>query len=412
MEKNKTISKRGNKILTMTENSSMPIKVTVLGIGNAGVKIAKTLSTLNSASWLTIGIADTDESSLKKNSLPNTFPIGFEWTRGQGCGGDILKGERAFAHPSRDKISDFISGSSLLIITGGMGGGTTTGGTPVLARLAKKMKIPTIFVVTTPFSFEGHSKREISENGVKMLIPDADVVIPIPNDILYSSLSPDTSAESAFEKADIEIARVILGIAEIIRCKNLLAADFSDFKTMLNKHKTTCCIGMGSASRDEGENCFHLALERLIKSPLLGGCQQISSADAALLTITGGPELNIVEMKKILESVERYAGSKTKLIVGANTDASYKNNIQITLITIQYDFSMETSPNYDFSPSYSQGSISSMEIGTAQEAFQDELPLQNISKGIFTNTSRNIYWGEDLDIPTFQRLGIHLDKGK
>lgn len=410
MEEDKTISKRSDQILTMSENTAIPTKVTVLGIGNAGVKIAKTLSTLNGASWLTIGIADTDEVSLGKNSLPNTFPVGFEWTRGEGCGGDILKGERAFAHPSRDKINDFVSKSSLLIITGGMGGGTTTGGTPVLARLAKKMKIPTLFVVTTPFSFEGHSRREISENGIKMLIPDADVVIPIPNDILYSSLSPDTPAENAFEKADFEIARVILGIAEIIRCKNLLAADFSDFKTMLNKRKTICCVGMGSATRNEGENCYHLALERLIKSPLLGGCQQISSADAALLTITGGPELNIVEMKKILESVEHYAASKTKLIVGANTNPSYKNNIQITLITIQYDFTMEASPSYEFSPSYSQDS--SMEIGTAQEPFQDELPLQNISKGIFTNTSRNIYFGEDLDIPTFQRLGIHLDKGK
>ena len=42
---------------------------------------------------------------------------------------------------------------------------------------------------------------------------------------------------------------------------------------------------------------------------------------------------------------------------------------------------------------------------------QAELPLQNISRGIFLNTSPINYQGEDLDVPTFQRKGIVIDKG-
>jgi hypothetical protein len=43
---------------------------------------------------------------------------------------------------------------------------------------------------------------------------------------------------------------------------------------------------------------------------------------------------------------------------------------------------------------------------------QPELPLLPVSKGIFTNASKNIISSQDLDIPTFLRQGIHLDKGR
>jgi cell division protein FtsZ len=68
-----------------------------------------------------------------------------------------------------------------------MGGGTATAGCSSIARAAKKMEIPSIFIATAPFSFEGHSKRKKAENGIKMLLADAELVISIPNDILYSS---------------------------------------------------------------------------------------------------------------------------------------------------------------------------------------------------------------------------------
>jgi cell division protein FtsZ len=138
--------------------------------------------------------------------------------------------------------------------------------------------------------------------------------------MLYSSIAGETSAEDAFRKSDIEIARAVLGIAEIIRCRNMLSADISDFKKILQKRKSLCCLGLGAAERSEGENFSLLALERLMASPLLGGIENISKADAVILTLTGGPELNLAEMKHSLEAVQRYTKEDTELIVGANTD--------------------------------------------------------------------------------------------
>ncbi|MFA6293591.1 MAG: hypothetical protein WC637_17525, partial [Victivallales bacterium] len=75
------------------------------------------------------------------------------------------------------------------------------------------MGIHSIFIISTPFSFEGHSKRETAESGIKMLLTDADIVISVPNDILYSSIAAHSSAEDSFRKSDVEIAKAVLGIA-------------------------------------------------------------------------------------------------------------------------------------------------------------------------------------------------------
>jgi cell division protein FtsZ len=289
-----------------------------------------------------------------------------------------------------------------MVVTGGMGGGTATAGCSSLARAAKKLGIPSIFIITTPFSFEGHSKRETAEAGIKMLLTDADIVISVPNDILYSSIAAHSSAEDAFRKSDVEIASAVLGIAEIIRCGNILSADISDFKNILQKRKSLCCLGLGSAERSEGENFSHLALERLMASPLLGGTENIKEADAIILTLTGGPELNIAEMKHSLEAVQRYTEKNTKLIVGANTDPLYAGRIQLTLVSIRYEFSPDAPEEFS-------------DVADFQEQLasdQPELPLLPVSKGIFTNTSRNISSSQDLDIPTFLRQGVHLDKGR
>ncbi|MEI6421024.1 MAG: hypothetical protein WCP55_02330 [Lentisphaerota bacterium] len=385
----------------MNNAPDITAKAVVLGLGNAGTKIVKALTELNCSSWLSIGAADTDKSSLERCGIQNSFPIGFEWTHGGGCGGNIIKGERAFAHPSRSRIIEFLSGASLLVVTGGMGGGTATAGCSSIARAAKKMGIPSIFIITTPFSFEGHSKRETAEAGIKMLLTDADVVISVPNDILYSSIAAHTSAEDAFKKSDIEIARAVLGIAEIIRCRNILSADISDFKNILQKRKSLCCLGLGSAERSEGENFSHSALERLLASPLLGGTENIREANAVILTLTGGPELSIAEMKHSLEAVQRHTEKDTKLIVGANTDPLYAGRIQLTLVAVRYEFSPDA-PEFTEVADFPKQALPD----------QPELPLLPVSKGIFTNTSRNISSSQDLDIPTFLRQGVHLDKGR
>lgn len=394
------------------EQENIKPKTTVLGIGGAGVKTVKHLASLKSAAWLNIGVADADMNNLNEAALENSFPVGIEWTRGLGCGGNPSRGSSAFAHKSQKDIENFISGSAMLIITGGLGGGAATGGAPVLGRLARRLKIPTVFIVTTPFAFEGHSRHEISEEGIKLLLPDTDVVIPIPNDILFSSLKSDVPAKKAFTMVDESIAQAILGIAEVLRCGNMLATDFSDFKEILANKKTVCRIGMGSADIEECENRCNLAAERLLESPLLGGQSGLKQADAVIVTVIGGQDFQIGEMKQSLEIIRNITNEETRLITGINTDAAYNQKVFITLVAITYEdkendaMMTEQTQNQTWRPP-----IVKPDAESTQPLLQPELAFQSPTRGYFSKTALNIVKGEDIDIPPFQRMGITLDKG-
>ena len=390
-------------------------KVKILGLGRAGLRIVNCINEIKEASWLDIAGADTDIASINSSKLKNNFLIGEEWTNGLGCGGNTIKGERALAHKTNIQIKNFLSNASLLIIVAGFGGGTATGGSPVVSRLAKQKNIPVIFTITLPFAFEGHGKREIAENQIKELIRTSSTIIPIPNDLLYSSLPASTPFDAAFKKANIEVARTVLGVAELLRCNNLISVDLCDLHNILCRQKSECGIGIGIANAEEGPSRTQLAFKRLMNSPLLGGRQRIKKADALIVSITGGNDLTIGEIKRTLDSVTELVNKKAKIIVGANTDPLYEGKAQITVIPIIFDESaepIEDKPLKHHNLKLSQTNFIRNMNKLKGEAIQLELPFETRSRGVFTSTSPTMHKGQDLDIPTFQRHEIHLDKGK
>lgn len=405
--------------MTQTNNLSLPNiteKVKIIGIGKSGVKIVNNLSKISEAAGLDIAAIDTDTSSITSSTVKNSFLIGEEWTGGRGCGGDIIKGERAISHKSNQVVKEFINGASLLIITGGLGGGTATGGAPIIARMAKDKNIPTIMIFTIPFAFEGHSKREISEKQLDTLMKTSYTVIPIPNDLLYSLLPASCPLERAFDESNTHIARTILGISELLKCNNLIPVDLCDLHNILCKQKNECGIGFGLATTSDGPNRTHVALQRLFDSPLLGGQQRIKEANAIIVSVTGGKDLNISDTKYLLDSIIKMTDKKTDIAIGANTDESYQDKIQITVIPIKYD--KTTAPVRDASRMFfdiknpTATSVIRNVNRLKKQTEQMELPFENQSRGIFTSSTTTTYKGEDLDIPTYQRRRITIDKGK
>jgi cell division protein FtsZ len=405
----------------MEENNKVNGKVTVMGLGNSGVKIASALSRIPEAGWLDIIALDTDRNSLELCPLEKKFVIDEDWRSGEGCGGDVINGQRSFSR-ERNKIRGLLKDSSLLIVTGGLGGGTATGGISIVASEARGCKVPVIFLLSMPFVFEGRGKIKTAEDGVREMLPVADVLLCLPNDLLFSTIPADSPVEKAFEDADEQVARSIVGVSELLRCNNLLATDFSDIKAVLGKRKSACGVGVGMAEEGDGLNRCHLALERMLESPFLGGIRHLRSADAVFVSVTGGKDLEIGEVKKSLESVEKILNPNAKIIVGANTDDLYEGKVQITLISVEFDRAAGYVPKEESEPAFAPvqsapapppvfQALSSSQDAAPGEFEQQELPLMPISRGIFLNSTPSMHDGYDLDIPTFQRENIIIDKG-
>ena len=389
-------------------------RVVVVGLGGSGSKTLNKLSSMPEAQWLELLAIDTDRESLEECGAEERLLAASEWRSGAGCGGDVIKGERSISR-ERSRLGQFIDGASLLVVTGGLGGGTATGGARILASIAKNASIPTIFLLSMPFSFESHARRKAAEDCVDELLPIVDILLCLPNDLLFSTLSPDVAVEEAFAKACEELAGTVFGVSEILRCRNLISADFATLMASLHERRSSCGVGVGWANSDEGLNRCHLAIERMLASPFLGGVSKLESSDAVIVSLTGGPDLEIGEMKKALETVSSLVGGHAELIVGANTDASLECKVQMTVLAIKYDRMPEKpSVSQEKAQHWGSGSrgLKQAKSPTAQDLEQGLLELQSYNKGIFSNVAPTKYKDEDLDIPTFQRRSVAIDKGE
>ena len=400
------------------EQLSADKKILVVGIGGNGAKILQSFTRLPGSALYDTAAIDTDKESLALSGAKYSIQAEADWTikNGLGCGGDIMKGERAVPR-ERARITQLLTDCDFVIVTGGLGGGTATGGIRTVASVAKGLSLPALFLLTTPFSFESYTRRKNAEECIGELLPITEALVVLPNDLLFSTLPPDSPADEAFAKASAEMAATVFGMGEILRSRQLIGADFAGISALLQKRKTSCAIGIGRADSDDGLDRCSLALERMLESPFLGGSARLESSNAVILTVTGGPDLRIDEMKRAIESASAILPQGVNLTAGTSINPDYASQVQLSVLAVRYDQPPETAlpPQkqksetlWSRSPEKTLPSRKKQQQG---DMIQDTFKLETISKGIFSKSAAVKYRDEDLDVPTFQRRGISIDKG-
>ena len=395
-------------------------KALVVGLGGCGVRILDFLRGIPRAKWLVTLAVDTDGGVLAGTRADAVINASADWNSksSAGCGGDIIRGERAVSH-ERTNLKEHVRGFSLLIVTGGLGGGTATGGVRTLASIAREEGIPAIFLLTTPFSFEAHSRRKNADDCLREILPVADVVLTMPNDLLFSTLPPDTPAENAFATSAHEMASTVVGIASVLRCRDLIGTDFATFMRALHKRKASCGIGVGFAENSDGLDRCALALSRMLESPFLGGSEAMKRADAAIVTLTGGPDLELGELKRTLELAAGVLPKNIEILSGANVCDEAAGSVQMTAVIFQYAPESKPEPlprrapvPEPVSPTPGRADELPLPFSAASNNVEEvELGLQSYDKGVFEKFPAIRFHDEDLDIPTYQRRNIRIDKG-
>ena len=388
-------------------------KVLALGVGSAGSHIIRTLKLLYPETGISTAVIDTDSSVLENHPADAILAASSDWNlrTGTGCGGDIIRGERALVR-ERQKIIGLLHGYDLIIVTAGLGGGTATGGLRTIASVIRAMGTPSIFLPTLPFSTENFARRKNAESCLSDLICQPNVVMPVPNDLLYSRRSPDASAAEAMSLANAEMASTVMGIAGLLRCKDYTGADYAVFLNALNRHKTQCGIGIGRAAESDGDDRTVIAIQRMLDAPFLGGHEQLKNADAVIMILSGGSRLTLAEMKRAMEQCAALIPEGVETILGVNTDEKDPDLFQITAIAIKYDDDDPKAENKRQRRNAVKDSKPVAADDNSLPLFQGELGLTSLSRGVFDKVPVIKYKDEDLDIPVFQRRGLMIDKGE
>ena len=316
-------------VLEFDTESGQGAKIKVLGVGGAGNNAVNRMVEHGLRGVEFIGV-NTDRQALALSKAGHKLQIGEKLTRGLGAGAVPDIGRKA-AEESREDIAAMLKGSDLVFITAGMGGGTGTGAAPVIASLAREMDILTIGVVTKPFAFEGRTRMNNAERGIAELKSCVDTLVVIPNEKLFQVVGKNTSMIDAFKIADDVLRQGIQGISDLIAVPAMINLDFADIKTiMASRGMAHMGIGIG-----KGDDRMTEAARQAVMSPLLE--TSIEGARAAIINITGGPNMGILEVNDAASLIQQNADPEANIIFGVAIDESLEDTVRITVIATGFD---------------------------------------------------------------------------
>ena len=378
------------------------------------MRVLRTLPGAESARLLAL---DTDRSALEATGLPegSLLLAGEVWRGGRGCGGSELDGQRAVAH-ERSRLEETLRGSKFLLVLCGLGGGTASGGAPIVLSVAAKLKLPNLFLVTLPFMLEGPRRRNLAERVLtESLFDVADAVVALPDDLLFSTLPGDVPLAAAFETADRECAGTALALSAVLGAGNLLNADMASLTALLKRRKSLCSIGVGivrAADDLPTEEVPEHLVSGMLASPLLGGPQVLKSADAAVISILGGGDLSLGDVRNTLNLVAKYLPADAEQLTAASSHPDWQGARQLCVLTVKYSEPAAEPRPRSVRPRPEPRPSAADKVAGPSAGEQLEFTLDPVSKGIMERTTPVIWNNEDLDEPAYKRRNLTVDDGR
>ncbi|MBR2897324.1 MAG: cell division protein FtsZ [Oscillospiraceae bacterium] len=316
----------------MSEQNNV-VSIRVIGVGGAGNNVVNRMvaTGVRGVDFITI---NTDKQDLDKIVDPsiNKIQIGEKVTGGRGAGSKPEIGQKS-AEESKAAIAQALEGANMVFVTAGMGGGTGTGAAPVVAGLAHDAGMLTVGVVTTPFKFEGGSRMQKAEAGIKELEDKVDALIVIPNDRLKFVTDQKITFMNAFGIADDVLKQAVESITELVNFNDRVQInlDFADVSSVM-KEAGRAHMGVGRASgREKAEQAAMAA----VASPLLE--TSINGATGVLINITGSSDLTLEEVETAANIVQEAVNPDANIIFGSTVDDSYEDEMRVTVIATGFD---------------------------------------------------------------------------
>lgn len=418
------------------------IAIKVIGVGGAGSNAVDRLK-MENLDRLQMAVINTDHQALSNSPVQDKIFIGSTVTRGLGAGGDPDLGHDA-AEADREKITAVVKGCDVVFLVAGMGGGTGSGAAPTVAEIAAESGALVIAFVTLPFTFEGGRRAKQAEEGLAALRKVCDAVIPLPNDILLQQAVDGETALDSFARADEWIGRGVKSIWSMLFLTGLINLDFATLRQAFHTRGGKTLFGLGAGT---GENAVALAIEAVKSCPLRATPEFARKADRLLVNIVGGTDLTLPKVNEIMTAVTEEFGRDAHVIMGAVIDEDMQGQLEIVVLGTSdiggrsggvrrttsvaraprvsspaaprptNELALETEPTVD-AAAPAATTVAPAPVGEVVKtpATVPSAPVaQSVftfseveSRGHFDKTDRNLFEGQDLDVPTYLRKGIRL----
>jgi cell division protein FtsZ len=267
-----------------------------------------------------------------------------------------------------------------------------------------------------------------------------DAVIPLSNDMLLQEGTESTSVLDSFAQADQWIGRGVKSIWAMLSRTGLINVDFTALRQVFQHRGGKTLFGLGVG---DGENPAQAALDDLKDCPLLHTPEYARKADRLLVNITGGADLSLTKVNELMTAITEEFGREAHVVMGAAIDESLQGRVEICVIGTT-DLGSRNFTRREHKPvapprksdrpagatttSAEPGSTTNVTTSVTSESGraprqpaaaapgakpqQEEFGFQGgpatDNRGTFDKSDRNLFEGQDLDIPTYLRKGIKV----
>jgi len=412
------------------------VGIKLVGIGGGGSNAVDRLK-MENLDRLQLAVINTDFKALGTSPVQDKILIGTTLTRGLSAGGDPELGRKA-AEADADKIAEIVKDTDLVFLVAGLGGGTGSGAAPVVAEIAAEAGAVVIAFVTLPFSFEGGRRRKQAEEALAELRRVCDAVIPLANDMLLQEGTESTSVLDSFARADEWIGRGVKSIWAMLSRTGLINVDFTALRQVFQQRGGKTLFGLGVG---EGEQPAQAALDDLKLCPLLHTPEYARKADRLLVNITGGADLSLAKVNELMTAITEEFGREAHVVMGAAIDEGLQGRVEICVIGTTdlggRNFARRPAPApaarkpADRTAGASATSAGPENTTTVRTTVTTDAPRAARlaapvppdkpkqgefgfpgepaeNRGAFDKSDRNLFEGQDLDVPTYLRKGIKV----
>ena len=381
----------------------------LLGVGGGGCRLAASVRSAYGEGVRALGV-DTDALSNRTAAAGGMtcLLLGGSRLAGHGTGGDAIQGRLA-AQDDLQNLLPHLQGVRTVVITACLGAGTGGGVTPEIVKALHDMGLATVCFVTRPFAFEGEARRKAAERVLPMIEENADTLVVVALDDLFSDAGEGLLVD-AIQVAEGLVTAGITLLWRLLSKPGFISLDAERLHTMVLKGGNAR-FGFGSA---EGPERAAQAVAALRGCRLLRSGDALAKANALLLGILAGRDLRLAEVGEMMEKVRGVCKKECQVEMGTVLDAQYDGRIElVTLAFESWTAAAQIEPRKETPPTQEPPVAEAFPIQPGSRkgrAKGSKLSFGATGRGKFQNVEPTLYNGQDLDVPTFIRRGITLER--
>lgn len=433
--------------LNTTPPESSPLYI---GIGGAGLAVVDQIQLRHPWAQGSVYAIDSDLGSIRGSVATDKFLLGHDACRGIGGWSDKETIMSATLRQQKE-ILDMLEVREWAVVVCGLGGATGSGAVYDVVKMLNGRNCRVLVVAILPFAFESKTRRQNAVDSLQRLESVAELVLACDNDRLTETIRPELDFREALHEMNIQLAHGLVDLSRILLSDSAIQLDLDDCRHLLGAEgsgrlvEANCWMSHATDSGQDAESMIEMALDGI----QFRDGKVWDRADGLVATIIGGRDLSMDFSQEMIRILTGMIPDGMEVSTGALCDPELQNEVRLTLIATRAErgsvagddaqagemmSEMEIPPSdtadepievIDEAPEPEEEPVRELaevvenriqplfehQAGTPQRYFseQEELPLdRKEDRGWFEKTTPTTFNGQDLDRPTYQRLGMKI----